>query len=139
MLEAIKNELEALKAEALSQIESAASTAALQEIDVKYLGRKGALAAYMSRMKDLSGDEKPAFGKIVNEIKLALSTALSDRRIALLSAEDEAKLKKDGLDVTLPGRSAAVGSIHPTSEAMKEITDIFLRLGFTIEEGPDVE
>ena len=139
MLEQIANELENLKKEATSAIEAAKSTSELAELDIKYLGRKGSFAAYMSRMKDLSNEERPSFGKIVNEAKTAVSTSLSDRRIALLVAEDTAKLKKDRIDVTLPGRFASVGSIHPTSAALKEISDIFLRLGFTIEEGPDVE
>lgn len=139
MLEEIKKELDALKGEAEKAIGAAATTQDLAALDVQYLGRKGSLAGYMSRMKDLSPEEKPAFGQLVNTVKSALSAALSDRRVSLLAAEDRAKLQKDGLDVTLPGRSLATGSLHPVSAALREISGIFLRLGFTIEEGPDVE
>ncbi|NLF39751.1 phenylalanine--tRNA ligase subunit alpha [bacterium] len=132
-------QLRVLAEEAASAIAAAGTTAALDDVQIRYLGRKGAVAEQMKLMKGLTADERPRLGQAANETKLAIEAAIDARRTALLADEDARKLDQDRVDVTLPGRPRWLGAKHPVTQALEDITDIFRQLGFAIEEGPEIE
>jgi phenylalanyl-tRNA synthetase alpha chain len=131
--------LQEILTEAKTAIEAASSLSGLNELDITYLGRKGKVVRQMKLMKDLPNEDKPAFGKIVNEVKQEIAGLIAARNEALTAREDEEKLKKDAIDVTLPGRPGRQGSIHPLTQTLQEINATFQQLGFAVEEGPEIE
>jgi len=134
-------DLEALQSELLSDIEAAGDLAAIEAVRVAALGKKGRLAAQMSKLGKLPPEERKAFGQANNAVKAAVSAAL-EARVAILEEEAlEARLASETADVTLPVRSGpiATGRIHPVSQVMDELAEIFADLGFAVAEGPDIE
>ncbi len=122
--------------DALKEIESAGSPEDFQAISVRYLGRKGRITQYLRNISSLPAAERPAAGKRANEVKKKLDTAI-DAAIAKL--ETSARRADDRIDVSLPGRPARRGSLHPITQINQEICDIFSNMGFDIAEGPEVE
>jgi len=139
MLTTLVTRLSKLQDAACAAIAAAAALKELEALDAQYLGRKGALAQCMGAMKDLSAADKPALGKAANDAKAAITAALEARRAALLDAADAQSCTQDALDVTLPGRARRQGGAHPLAQTLREMLDIFQRLGFAIEEGPEIE
>jgi phenylalanyl-tRNA synthetase alpha chain len=139
MLDSATAELRRIGAEAASAIAAAESLEALDELHTRYLGRKGAIAGQMALMKDLPAAVRPALGKVANEVKGAVSDALGARQAALQAARDAARRAADNVDVSLPGRPHWLGVAHPLSQTLRETVDIFLQLGFSVQEGPDIE
>jgi len=121
--------------EALNDIESAGSPADLEDIRIKYLGRKGLISRHLSEMGSLSPEARPKMGKLLNETKGKIAAALAGK----LEAAGSSGPVLPALDVTMPGRKPALGAIHPITRAMDEISDIFAGLGFTAAEGPEAE
>jgi len=132
-------DLDDLVASAREQIRAAADLRALDELRVKYLGKKGALTAQLKRIGELPPEERKAFGQSVNQAKQALEADIKARRDALEQAAIAEQLTADAVDVTLPGRGHARGSLHPITQTMDRLQDIFVRLGFEIADGPEVE
>lgn len=133
------NKLEILKEESLQKIEEAKDTKVLQDLRVQYLGKKGPIQEVMKMMKDLSQEERPKFGQLVNEVKVMIEKAIDEKMIALKDKEVNLKLENEKIDITLNGFKPTLGNIHPLNLVVQEIEDLFLGLGYSIEEGPEVE
>ncbi|PTM58150.1 phenylalanine--tRNA ligase subunit alpha [Desmospora activa] len=131
--------LEALKKEAQSLIAAAGSPEELKQLRVKYLGKKGELTAVLRGMKDLSPEERPVVGSLANEVRSQLEQWMETKERELSESLLEARLKTEAVDVTLPAVSRPQGGIHPLSAVIEEIEDIFIGMGFTVAEGPEVE
>lgn len=135
----MKEKLEQLEKEALQQLEKISDLKLLNDLRVKYLGKKGQLSAFMRNMKDLSAEERPQFGKIVNRVRSSIENRLTERQQALQQAETEKRLQEEKIDVTLPGRNPMLGTVHPINKIIQTIEDIFLGMGYKVAEGPEVE
>ena len=135
----MKEQLAKIRAEALSAFGSVKDAAALDELRVKYLGKKGELTAVLKQMGRLSAEERPAMGQLANEVRAALETALDTASGKLAQAALSARLKAETVDVTIPGKQVQVGHQHPMNTALEEMKEIFIGMGFTILDGPEVE
>lgn len=131
--------LDLLKEEGLKAIEACETLAALQECRVLYLGKKGPIQEVMKSMKDLAPEERPAFGAAVNEIKTAISEAIEQAKAKLEIKEMNERLEKEKIDITLDGYRPSVGNLHPLVLVQQELEDLFIGLGYTVAEGPEVE
>ncbi len=132
-------ELDELYQQANADLAATATTDETEAWHDRYLSRKGEMTAVLRGLGQLSQEERPVVGKRANEIKLALADALQERQAAIAQVEMEAALSAEGIDVTLPGRRLQVGKLHPTTVAMREITDIFTQMGFEVFDAPEVE
>ena len=135
----MKEQLAKIRSEALAAFEGVRDSAALDELRVKYLGKKGELTAVLKQMGRLSAEERPAMGQLANEVRAALEGALESASEKLEAAALEMKLKAETVDVTIPGKQVQVGHQHPMNTALEEIKEIFIGMGFTILDGPEVE
>jgi len=122
--------------DANSELEGAATVEAVEALSIRYLGRKGLVTSFLRNVSNLPADEKPVAGKKANEVKKALETAFKAKIVSIERMADEADA---GIDITLPGRTASPGSLHPLTKITMEICDIFTRLGFETVEGPEIE
>ena len=120
----------------MDAVASADTPEDIQALSTRYLGRKGAVTRFLRNISSLPSDQRPAAGKRANEVKKALETAFSEATARLTQDEAEAA---GAIDVSLPGRVAARGALHPITLIMRQICDIFSRLGFSIAEGPEIE
>lgn len=111
----------------------------LEALRVQFLGKKGEVTEQLKTLGSLEPEQRKAFGAAVNELRDSLAQALTDRKAALETAELEARLASQKVDVTLPGRGDLRGGLHPVTRAMQRATDIFSRLGFDVATGPEVE
>ena len=136
-LNGLLQELQGLAPALEERLGQASSLEALEELRVDFLGRKGRLAAVMARLPELSPQERPLAGKEANLVKERLTALHARREDALKRAASEAQLAR--FDPTLPGRTPALGSLHPITLVMEEICDVFLSLGFDVVTGPEVE
>ncbi len=118
---------------------AAADPAALEQVRIKYLGRKGALAGLMGRLPSLDPTERPAFGRLANEVKRRLEESFQARQDALAAAARGAAAAAEGLDVTLPGRPVPVGRLHPSTQVLRRICQIWADMGFQVYRSRDVE
>ena len=128
-----------IKEKALKLIEEAKDKNALEDVRVKFLGKKGELTTILRSMGNLSKEERPAMGKLVNEAKKAVEEKLDEVVADLKQKEKEMKLKNEVIDVTLPGIKNEIGNRHPLEVTIERIKDIFISMGFTVEDGPEVE
>jgi len=135
----MRDRLEALVERALSSIESARSAEALEEARVRILGRKGELTSLLRQMKQIDPDDRPAFGAMVNAARDRLQQELERRSQAMEARERARKLESDTIDVTMPGRIRPAGALHPLAQGIREVTQIFVQMGFTVVEGPEIE
>ena len=135
----MKEQLAKIRAEALTAFEQAPDAAALDALRVQYLGKKGELTAVLKMMGKLSAEERPVMGQLANEVRAALEAALETASVKLAEAALEQQLKDETLDVTIPGSEVKVGHKHPMYIALDEIKDIFIGMGFTVLDGPEVE
>ena len=131
--------LESLTQAALAAVENAADLRALDEVRVHYLGKKGEISQLMKGLGQLSAEERPVFGARVNEARDQVEAALALRRDSLESARLAQQLASERVDVTLPGRGEHGGALHPVTRTRRRIEDFFVRLGYEISEGPEVE
>ena len=133
------DKIDQLRAEILSACAAAADVAAVEAVRVGALGKKGGLTALMKDLGAMPPEERKAFGQQVNTLRDEVTAALDARKTSLGAAELDAKLAQERMDVSLPARPEARGSIHPISQTMDEIAAIFGIMGFDIADGPDVE
>ncbi|MCC1497151.1 phenylalanine--tRNA ligase subunit alpha [Alcanivorax sp. 1008] len=131
--------LESLTQAALAAVENAQDLRALDEVRVQYLGKKGEISQLMKGLGQLSAEERPIFGARVNEARDQVEAALSVRRESLESARLALQLASERVDVTMPGRGEHSGALHPVTRTRRRIEDFFVRLGYEISEGPEVE
>ena len=135
----MKQQLENIRQQAMASLEAAADLAALEELRVKLLGKKGELTAVLKLMGKLSAEERPVMGQLANIVRAAIEERLEQRKTELNAAALEAKLAAESLDVTIPGEPVAMGHQHPMNQVLQEIKDIFVGLGYTVVDGPEVE
>ena len=133
----MKEKLEKIRSEALEQINS--DTADMEQIKIKYLGKKGELTAVLRGMGALSAEERPIVGQLANEVRASIEEAIREKMQEAQAKKLEAQLKAEKLDVTMPGTPAPVGHIHPLTRVQRELEDVFIGMGFSIVEGPEVE
>ena len=135
----MKQQLENIRQHAFQALEDAATPAALEELRVKLLGKKGELTAVLKQMGKLSPEERPVMGQLANSVRSAIEEKLEERKTAIHAAVLEAKLASEAIDVTIPGDEVALGHQHPMNMVLQEIKDIFVGLGYTIVDGPEIE
>lgn len=135
----MREKLLELKERALGQLEQANDLSELNDLRVKYLGKKGELTEIMKGMGKLTAEERPLIGQLANEVRDALEKVLEDKREALESAAIQERLRSERVDVSLPGKKMLKGNTHPLTQIIEEIEDIFIGLGFEIAEGPEME
>lgn len=135
----MEQELQSLKQQALVELSQVDNMDALNELRVKYLGKKGSLTSALKGMGALSAEERPRIGQIVNDIRAEIEAILHTKSENYKQAELARKLASEKIDVTLPGRKVNIGHQHPLTVTLKRIKEIFMRMGFAIAEGPEVE
>lgn len=135
----MKEQLENLRLKARSDISAAEDMAGLEALRVKFFGKKGEVTAILKQMGKLSKEERPVIGQMANEIRSEIEQELEDRKSALEEVILAKRLKKETLDVTIPGTHIQIGHKHPMSTVIDEAKDIFIGMGFEIAEGPEIE
>ncbi len=135
----MKEQLEAIRAGALAAIGAAGNTGELESLRVQYLGKKGERTALLKQMGKLSAEERPAMGALANEVRAALEAAIEEASQKLEAKALEERLEAEALDITVPGKQHKLGHRHPMYTALDEIKEIFISMGFTVLDGPEVE
>ncbi|MCD8160801.1 MAG: phenylalanine--tRNA ligase subunit alpha [Clostridiales bacterium] len=135
----MKEQLAKIKEDALAAIRAAGQTDELDAVRVKYLGKKGELTAVLKQMGKLPSEERPVMGQMANDVRAALTDAITEQSKALADVALNLKLKAETVDVTMPGQRQAVGHKHPITMVIDEVTDVFIGMGFQVVEGPEVE
>lgn len=128
-----------LQQAALSEIKDMQDIEQIESLRVKYLGKKGEITSILKEMGKLSAEERPVIGKVANEVREAIDTAISTKKDELKNIEKQRKLAEEVLDVTMPAKEFKVGKKHPISQIIDEVNEIFIGMGFSIAEGPEVE
>ena len=135
----MKQQLEQIKQEALAALDAVTTPAALDELRVRYLGKKGEVTAVLKQMGSLSAEERPIMGQIANSVRAEIEKKLEDRKTQINASVLEAKLAAESIDVTIPGEEVVLGHEHPMNKVLQEIKDIFVGMGYQIVDGPEVE
>ncbi len=135
----MKEKLEAIRRAAEKELGQAASRQTLEDLRIRYLGKKGELTSILKQMGTLSAQERPVIGQLANEIRTRIEDELTGRAAEIEKAETEKRLQREKIDVTLPGKRHELGHKHPLSLELDEIKEIFVGLGFDIVSGPEVE
>jgi len=133
------NALDTLVAEALAAFGATADATELEQVKARYLGKGGSLTKLLNGLGKLAPEERPEFGRRINEAKEKLEAALGLRREALRAERLERQLREEALDVTLPGRGAGIGGWHPVSRTLSRIEQLFHSIGFAVASGPEIE
>ena len=133
----MREELNVLRDDALRDIAGAADLSALEQVRVAITGRSGSLTKAGEQMRHLAKEERPEIGKLLHEVRTAITGALDARTAELSAAAEEAELSQ--IDPTLPGRARAIGNLHPLQHLQRRAVEIFRRMGFALAEGPDIE
>ncbi|GAB4236397.1 MAG: phenylalanine--tRNA ligase subunit alpha [Elainellaceae cyanobacterium] len=135
----LETQLTTLKQEAREAIARLDSLEQLEQLRIKYLGKKGSLSQVLGGMGKLDAADRPRIGSLANEVKEALQDDLEQKRTALQTAQIEAQLAAETLDVTMPGVCHPQGRTHPLTSTIDRVIDIFVGLGYTVAEGPEME
>ena len=133
------SDLEDILSTALSAVASAGDSSALDDVRVKYLGKKGELTGLLKGLGKLSPEERPAAGAEINSAKEALQEAISARKADLDNAAIDAQLASETIDVSLPGRNNDIGALHPVTQTLRRMEDFFIGVGYEVVEGPEIE
>ena len=132
-------DIKQMREEAIKAIESSNSLEKLEELRIAYLAKKGKVQELMTMMKDLSADEKPKFGQVVNETKQLITQRLEEKINELKKESLNKKLELEKIDISLDAYTPRTGSLHPLTLVQKELEDIFIGMGYNVAEGPEVE
>lgn len=132
-------ELEDIKSTALDAVSSAADVAVLDDVRVRYLGKKGELTALLKGLGLLPAEERPAAGAEINKAKEAVQVAIADKKAELESAAISDQLASESIDVTLPGRRSDIGALHPVTQVLRRMESFFESVGYEVVEGPEIE
>ena len=135
----MKEQLEAIRSAAKQALADCADSKLLENLRVQYLGKKGELTAILKQMGKLSAEERPAMGQLANQVRSDIEKLLADKQQRLAEAALAHKLAAETVDITLPGKAQKVGSMHPLTIVENEIREIFLGMGFSVADGPEVE
>jgi phenylalanyl-tRNA synthetase alpha chain len=136
---AMKDLMKKLREQAIQSIHEAQDVETLESIRVKYLGKKGEMTSILKKMGSLSAEERPAMGKLANEIKAEIEDELAQSRKTLEERILQRRLENEAVDVTIPGSKIDIGHEHPMYSVLDKLKDIFVGMGFEILEGPEVE
>ena len=135
----MRQQLEAIMAKAKEQLAAVENQAALEELRLQFLGKKGELTAILKGMGGLSPEERPIIGQLANEVRTYIESAIETKKTELAAKALEEKLKAEKIDVTMPSKKINMGGAHPLSNVIEEITQIFIGMGYEVAEGPEVE
>ncbi|MBR2323645.1 MAG: phenylalanine--tRNA ligase subunit alpha [Clostridia bacterium] len=135
----MKERIANLIAECKAQVESALDLRSVNELKVKYLGKNSPVTELMKGLKNCTPEERPVFGKIINDCRNEISAIIVAKESVLKEKEKNAKLEKEAIDITLPSKSEELGALHPLTIVKNEIIDAFTGLGFSITEGPEID
>lgn len=135
----MQEKLLTLKETALNNIREVSNIEEVENLRIKYLGKKGEITSILKEMGKLSKEERPVIGKVANEVREALEETISAKKDELKTIEKNKKLKEEVIDVTMPSKKIRVGKLHPISQIIDEVSEIFIGMGFSIAEGPEVE
>ena len=135
----MKQQLETIRQTAKKAILECENERAIEEIRVKYLGKKGELTAILKQMGSLSAEERPVMGQLVNEAKQKLEELISQKSNELKAKATELKLKAETVDITMPAKVKKQGKLHPLNTVLNDMIDIFQSMGFDVLDGPEVE
>lgn len=135
----LKEQLQAIQQKAIERLEQAKETQAVEDIRIKYLGKKGNVTQVLKGMKDLSPEERPIVGKLANDVRDTIQAKISERKAVLHQEALNKQLAEETIDVTLPGTSHSVAQTHIILQVIEEIEDLFLGMGYKIVEGNEVE
>ena len=135
----MKQQLENIRVQALAALDAAETPAALEELRVSLLGKKGELTAVLKQMGKLSPEERPVMGQVANAVRADIEAKLEERKAIINAAVLEQKLASEAIDVTIPGDEVAMGHEHPMNQVLQTIKDLFVGMGYTIVDGPEVE
>ena len=135
----MNEKVQSIKEEALKAIEAADMPEKLNDVRVKFLGKKGELTAVLKGMKDVVPEERPKVGQLVNETRAAIENLLEESKKKMERAIREERMKQEVIDVTLPAKKNMVGHRHPNTIALEEVERIFIGMGYEVVEGPEVE
>ena len=133
----MKDELDAIRTDALAEVANVSDEATLEQFRIQYLGKKGRLTAVAAGMRDVPKEDKAAVGKLLNETRQAITAAVDEVAVKLVEAQD-AKVA-EGIDVTLPGKVPLTGNLHPISQVLDRAVGILRRMGFALAAGPEIE
>ena len=135
----MKEQLVQIKQQAMEALQQAQTPAQLEELRVRFLGKKGELTAVLKQMGKLSPEERPVMGQLANAVRAEIEEMLEKQKAAAHAAALEAKLASEALDVTIPGKSVVLGHAHPMNQVLQQIKDLFVGMGYQIVDGPEVE
>lgn len=135
----MEDKIKSIEAAAVESVKNAANLQELDDIRVKYLGKKGELTAILRGMKDVSHEDKPKIGKFVNDARAVIENEIQAKNGILKAGELESRLENEKIDITLPGRKPKPGHFHPITLTLNHIKKIFMNMGYSIEEGPEIE
>ena len=135
----MKQKLEEIRAGAKQALEQAADGKAVDEIRIRFLGKKGELTSILKQMGGLSPEERPKMGQLANEIRADIENTIAAALGEMKQKAQQARLKKETLDISIPGKRPQVGSLHPINSALSDLIDIFRSMGFDVVDGPEVE
>jgi phenylalanyl-tRNA synthetase alpha chain len=135
----MKEKLELIRQDALSELSKAVSGTDIENIRVKFLGKKGELTTILRGMGALSSEERPLIGKVANEVRAGIEAHIEGVLSKIKSKEKEAKLNSEIIDITMPGKKNFIGKRHPLEMTLDEMKEIFISMGFSVEDGPEVE
>lgn len=135
----MKEQLEEIRSKAIALLDECADIGLLEDLRVKYLGKKGELTAILKQMGKLTAEERPAMGQLANKVRADIEEKLAEKSAQINEALEEARIAAETIDVTLPGKKQPVGRLHPLTKVLDEVKDVFLGMGFDIVDGPEVE
>ena len=135
----MKEQIEQIKLKSIEEIKNSTDLKNLEELRVKYLGKKGELTAVLRGMKDLSPEERPIIGNLVNDVKAELEKLIEEKETLFKQEELNKKLEAEKIDITLPGSKLKRGSLHPVNRIIEDIEDLFVSMGYDVVEGPELE
>lgn len=135
----MKEQIEQIKLKSIEEIKNSTDLKNLEELRVKYLGKKGELTAVLRGMKDLSPEERPIIGNLVNDVKAELENLIEEKETLFKQEELNKKLEAEKIDITLPGSKLKRGSLHPVNRIIEDIEDLFVSMGYDVVEGPELE
>ena len=135
----MKEQLAQIKQQAVEALQQAQTPAQLEDLRVRFLGKKGELTAVLKQMGKLSPEERPVMGQLANAVRAEIEEMLEKQKAAAQAAALEAKLASEALDVTIPGKSVVLGHAHPMNQVLQQIKDLFVGMGYQIVDGPEVE
>ena len=135
----MEKDLDTLKKEARERITASMDEKQLQDTKVFFLGKKGKLTAILRGMKDVSAQQRPVIGALANQVRSDVEAAIAEKMEELKQKRLEEKIKHETVDITLPARHHKIGHLHPLDKALREIMKSFVRMGYSVEEGPEIE